>query len=54
MKCDFDCEWMYDEPSAGLANYCNNENMTEEEHECYKDSRRNDCTYYKQREENNL
>lgn len=49
-KCD-KCAWIYDEPSAGLINHCGNEELTEEEHDNYKNKGVGDCPYFTEKEE---
>lgn len=48
-KCN-ECQWLYDEPSAGLINHCDNEELTEEEHDKYRNKGEGDCPFFKKRE----
>lgn len=50
MKCNSNCKWMYDEPSAGIISCCGNEEMTEEENEQYRILKSCDCPYYEPEE----
>jgi len=45
-KCNT-CERLYDEPSAGLINHCGCEELTEEEHDKYRNRGEGNCPYFK-------
>lgn len=44
-KCN-SCTWLYDEPGAGLINACGCEELTEEEHDQYRNHGEGDCPYW--------
>lgn len=44
-KCKM-CKWLYDEPGAGIINYCGNDEITEEEHDRYRNKREDGCPYF--------
>lgn len=45
------CKWLYDERSAGLIDCCGNEELTEEEHDRYRNRREDGCPYFEAKEE---
>lgn len=50
-KCNT-CEYYGNEISAGLVNHCFNENLTEEEHEQYRNKGIGECPYFEKSDGN--
>lgn len=49
-KCK-NCQWCYTEYSAGLVDACGNEELTEEEHDKYRNKGEGECHEFTERKE---